>query len=151
LVPQAGATPLRVSQLRNLHHPPGKVALPTFAASQQQAPTRSSLCVSTTRRGNTGSSSRNDDCKISNIYLPYIDRYNQSISIATDGLDIKWAALVRDGIRCVDSVQILWHCNTKEMYAVTAINDFEDRGRSHGLQRWFFKVKQNSLVFKVQR
>jgi hypothetical protein len=53
LVPQAGATPLRVSQLRNLHHPPGKVALPSFAASQQQAPTRSSLCVLTTRRGNT--------------------------------------------------------------------------------------------------
>lgn len=38
LDPQAGATPLRASQLCDLHHPPGKVALPCSAAQQQSAP-----------------------------------------------------------------------------------------------------------------
>ncbi|CAH2224627.1 jg13623 [Pararge aegeria aegeria] len=37
LDPQAGATPLRVSQLCDLHHPPGKIALPYVAAPQQES------------------------------------------------------------------------------------------------------------------
>lgn len=44
LDPQAGATPLRVSKLCNFRHPPGKVALPNIATSQQSPTKKSPSC-----------------------------------------------------------------------------------------------------------
>lgn len=51
LEPKTGATPIRSSQLCNLHHPPGKDALPITAATQQQTQEVSKIADSVSKRG----------------------------------------------------------------------------------------------------
>lgn len=78
LDPQAGATPLRVSQLCDLHHPPGKVALPHAPTTQQSTAKESDETSNSSGRSGSGAALVASKPRTQNSNSPCEDAYELS-------------------------------------------------------------------------
>lgn len=99
LDPQTGATPFRVSKLCDLHHPPGKDALPCAATSQQCSTSVSSPRYTVTRRSSWGDrmvvrkhQSRNpDSCEVITNKLCHYRRIRHTMGSTSQRQEDSWS------------------------------------------------------------